>query len=140
MLVLIKLQTISHPHFLCLFFYHHTPTHHHHHHFFPFFFTQMSNVAVEQQPPLVKKSRTKLQKDTEIPKTIFRRCIREYSNQMHMTPEAADLLQSESEKHVVAYLSDVARVAHNAGRETILFRDTETVRDIRKNGNNSAPL
>ena len=86
--------------------------------------------------PTSVKAKKKSSTDCIIPKTIFRRCVKEYSNGKHITDEALHVLQTESESHVVRYLSDVARVASNSGRKTVLVCDTNTVKEIYRNHRN----
>ena len=95
------------------------------------------SVAPAPAPAKKPAKKKTAEKEYIIPRTIFRRCVKELGNDIHITAEAIDLLQQETERHVVSYLGDVARVAENAGRETVLMRDTVTVKEIYTNKNSS---
>lgn len=93
-----------------------------------------------KEVPVREPRRKKNKHDFVIPRSIFRRCIKDQLKNMHMTEEAANLLQSEGESHVIRYMSDVARIAQNARRDTVLLCDTETVKAIYKNSRNEIPM
>lgn len=83
-----------------------------------------SQSQTNENPESVQTGGSKKKKkssDFIIPRTIFRRCIRDVLKEHHITQDAVDIVQSETETHMINYFSKVARVAKNCNRETILL-------------------
>ena len=98
--------------------------------------TATEPVHTEEQSvsqPAKKKKTSNADEVTIIPKTIFRRCIGDFAQGVHFTEEAVKILQQETEAHAIRYLQDVAQVASNSNRETVMESDAKTVRAIYAN-------
>lgn len=104
-------------------------------------------VAVEKFTPLsqptIKKNRRRKQIETpdggNIPRSCMNRLIREiiqgYHTDFRITEEGTFLLHAETERYLRNFFTSCAVVAHRAGRDTIIEKDAEVVKTVRRLAN-----